>query len=90
MSRRHDHTGAILGSLFVGALAGAVAALLLAPQSGDETRQRLADEAEKLKKEIEKYAHDFSDKAKKAKADLEDKLRKTEAELRDVEDELGV
>lgn len=90
MSRRSDNTGAILGSLFVGALAGAVAALLLAPQSGSETRQRLAEEAEKLKKEIEKYANDFSDKAKQAKAELEDKLRKTEAELRDIEDDLGV
>lgn len=88
--KRHNETGAILGSLFIGALAGAVAALLLAPQSGSETRQQLADEAEKLKNEIEKYANDFSDKAKQAKADLEDKLRRTEAELRDIEDELGV
>lgn len=90
MSKRHDNTGTILGSLFVGALAGAVAALLLAPQSGNETRQKLTNEAEKLKKEIEKYAHDFSDKAKKAKAELEDKLRKTEAELRNMEGELDV
>ncbi len=87
---RYNETGAILGSLFVGALAGAVAALLLAPQSGKETRDRLADEAEKLKEEIEKYASDFSDKAKQAKADLEDKLKRTEAQLRDVEEELGV
>jgi gas vesicle protein len=87
---RHNETGAILGSLFVGALAGAVAALLLAPQSGRETRNQLTSEAEKLKEEIEKYASDFSEKAKKAKADLEEKLRRTEAELRDVEDELGV
>ena len=87
---KYNETGAILGSLFVGALAGAVAALLLAPQSGKETREQLADEAEKLKEEIEKYASDFSDKAKQAKADLEDKLKRTEAQLRDVEEELGV
>ncbi|MDO5655678.1 MAG: YtxH domain-containing protein [Flavobacteriaceae bacterium] len=88
--RRNNETGAIIGSLFIGALAGAVAALLLAPQSGRETRDLLVDEADKLKREIEKYANDFSDKAKQVKAELEDKLRRTEAELRDIEDELGV
>lgn len=87
---RHNETGTILSSLFIGALAGAVAALLLAPQSGKETRHQLSSEAEKLRAEIEKYAHDFSDKAKQVKADLEDKLKRTEAELRDVEEELGV
>ena len=90
MRRNNDNTGAILGSLFVGALAGAVAALLLAPQSGKETRDQLTDEADKLRREIEKYANDFSDKAKSVRAELEEKLRRTEAELRDVEDELGV
>lgn len=87
---RNNETGTILGSLFIGALAGAVAALLLAPQSGKETRNQLSMEAEKLRDEIEKYAHDFSDKAKQMRADLEEKLRRTEAELRDVEEELGV
>lgn len=90
MRRHHNDTGAIIGSLFVGAFAGAVAALLLAPQSGKETREQLTSEVDKLKREIEKYANDFSDKAKQVKADLEDKLRRTESELRDMEDELGV
>lgn len=89
MSRTKE-TGTILGSLIVGALAGAVAALLLAPQSGKETRDQLSNEIDKLKKELDKYANDFSEKAKKIKQDLEVKLRKTEAELRDMEDELGV
>lgn len=89
MSRRNE-TGTILGSLFVGALAGAVAALLLAPQSGKETREQLMEEADRLKDELDKYASDFSEKAKQAKADLEEKLKRTEAELKEVEDELGV
>lgn len=80
----------ILGSLFLGAIAGAVAGLLFAPKSGKETREQLVKEAEHLKDEINKYANDFSDKAKKAKADLEAKLRKTEKELRDVEEEFDV
>lgn len=89
MSRTKE-TGTILGSLIVGALAGAVAALLLAPQSGKETRTQLSNEIDKLKKELDKYANDFSEKAKKTKQDLEVKLRKTEAELSEMEDELGV
>ncbi|MDO5510008.1 MAG: YtxH domain-containing protein [Weeksellaceae bacterium] len=83
-------TGQVLGSLFIGALAGAVAALLLAPQSGKETREYLVDEADRLRDEIAKYADDFSDKAKQVRADLEDKLRRTEAELKEAEDSLGV
>lgn len=90
MSKGNDNTGVVLTSLFVGALAGAVAALLLAPQSGSDTRSKLKEEADRLKKELEGYASDFSEKAKKVKADLEDKLKRTEEELRDVEDNLGV
>lgn len=90
MSNNNNSTGTILGSLIVGALAGAVTALLLAPQSGNETREKLKKEAEKLKAELDKYANDFSEKAKNAKTELEEKIRKTEAELRDYDEELGV
>lgn len=90
MSKGTNSTGVILGSLFVGALAGAVAALLLAPQSGTDTRQQLKEEAERLKRELEDYASDFSEKAKKVKAELEEKLKRTEEELGDIEDNLGV
>lgn len=48
------------------------------------------NEADRLKKELDEYTSDFSDKAKKVKEELEEKLKRTEAELRDVEDNLGV
>ena len=83
-------TGALVGSLIVGALAGGLAALLLAPQSGEETRSQLKKESKRLRNELDGYASDFSDKAKKVKKDLEAKLKKTEAELREMEDDLGV
>lgn len=81
-----NNTGGILGSLIVGALAGAVAALLLAPQSGKETRGKLKAEAEKLREELKRYADDFSEKAQQAKADLEEKLKRTEEELKNAND----
>ncbi len=89
MSKASEN-GKILGSLFLGALVGAVAGILFAPKSGKETREELMAEAEKLKVEIEKYANDFSEKAKKARADLEERLRKTEEDIADLNDQLGV
>ena len=83
-------TGALLGSLIIGAVAGGVAALLLAPQSGDETIKQLNKKAKKLRKEIDNYASDMSDKAVKVKKDLEAKLKKTESELKEMEDDLGI
>ncbi|MBV7441436.1 YtxH domain-containing protein [Weeksellaceae bacterium TAE3-ERU29] len=83
-------TGALIGSLLIGALAGGVAALLLAPQSGDETIKQLNKKAKKLRKEIDNYASDMSDKAVKVKKDLEAKLKKTESDLKEMEEDLGV
>jgi len=44
--------GKVLLLLLTGAVAGAVAALLLAPQSGEETRKQLKKTAGKLKDDI--------------------------------------
>lgn len=39
---------------FVGALIGSVAALLFAPQSGDQTKQNLRKQGEELREDLEK------------------------------------
>ncbi|MGL6229073.1 MAG: YtxH domain-containing protein [Culicoidibacterales bacterium] len=66
---------------FLGAAAGAVAGLLLAPKSGKETREDLAEKAEELKtmtpeeikeKAIEK-AHEFKDIAVEKAEELKEK-----------------
>lgn len=88
--KKCNETGAIIGSLLLGALAGAVAALLLAPQSGKETRNILLDELDHLKDELDSYASDFSEKAQKIKAELQQKIKQTEAELSDIDYEHGV
>jgi len=48
LARRRSHALENIGLVAVGALIGAGAALLLAPSSGRETRQRLGQEASKL------------------------------------------
>ena len=52
----------ILG-VFVGAFVGASVAILLAPQSGAETRGQLKEGAEKMREKIEKYSKDFREDA---------------------------
>lgn len=48
-----NDAGKILLSFFVGATAGAVTGLLLAPEKGDKTREKLVNEAERYKGELD-------------------------------------
>lgn len=66
-------TGDFLAGLFVGALVGAAAALLLAPQSGEETRTLIYDKgielghkADELGEEARHRAEEFQVKMKQA------------------------
>jgi len=52
----------ILG-VFVGAFVGASVAILLAPQSGVETRGQIREAAEKGREKLEKYSKDFREDA---------------------------
>jgi gas vesicle protein len=58
-----DEFGAFLVGFVVGGLAGAVTALLLAPQSGDETRTVIKEKAIELKDKASDSFDDAYDKA---------------------------
>ena len=67
----HDDFGAFLIGFLVGGVAGAVAALLLAPQSGEETRALIKDKSIELRDMaaeqadlVASKASDFADEAK--------------------------
>lgn len=49
---KDDRTSCVLISLIVGGVVGAGIALLLAPQSGRKTRERIADLAEDMKDSV--------------------------------------
>ena len=64
----HNNTGSFLKGLIAGALGGAIAGILLAPKSGEETRE-----------DIKKLAVDLKDKTvdtyEKARAEVERKIK---------------
>jgi gas vesicle protein len=62
MSDRDDF-GAFLIGFVVGGLAGAMAALMLAPQSGEETRALIKDKSIELRDQAAKQAELVSSKA---------------------------
>jgi gas vesicle protein len=55
-------TGSIILAFFIGGLVGAGVALLLAPQPGKETRQKIKELAEEAKEKATKYAEEVKSK----------------------------
>ncbi|MCJ7660525.1 MAG: YtxH domain-containing protein [Anaerolineales bacterium] len=59
MSDRDTDFGAFLAGFVLGGLAGAVTALLLAPQSGEETRLQIHDKSIELKDKATETAEEY-------------------------------
>lgn len=74
MSEKNDF-GSFVAGLALGALAGAVVSLLMAPQSGEETRQIIKDRAIELK---DKGSETFDETKRKAELAYQDALAKAE------------
>jgi len=70
MSDRDDF-GSFLIGFVVGGVAGAVAALLLAPQSGEETRTLIKDKSIELRDQAALQAEAISVKAGKVATDVQ-------------------
>ena len=63
MSERNDY-GSFMGALLMGGILGALVALVLAPQSGEETRKLLKDKAFELGKEISYQTENIKEKGR--------------------------
>jgi gas vesicle protein len=74
MSDRNDF-GSFLAGFVVGGLAGAIVALLFAPQSGQETRALIKDKAIELS---ERASETFDEVSTKATALAKDTMQKAE------------
>lgn len=74
MSENNDF-GSFVAGFALGALAGAVVSLLMAPQSGEETRQIIKDRAIELK---DKGEETFEETKRKAESAYKDALAKAE------------
>ncbi|MGV8027071.1 MAG: YtxH domain-containing protein [Anaerolineaceae bacterium] len=55
----HDNFGSFLSGAIIGGITGAVVALLLAPQSGDETRKQIKDKSIELHDKAASYADEM-------------------------------
>ncbi|MCJ7519134.1 MAG: YtxH domain-containing protein [Anaerolineaceae bacterium] len=62
----HDDFGAFLIGFIVGGVSGTIAALLLAPQSGEETRTIIKDKAIELRDQASTTVEETLEKAEKA------------------------
>ena len=77
----HDDFGAFLVGFIVGGVSGAIAALLLAPQSGEETRTLIKDKTIELRDQASTTIEESLDKAEKA---ANDAVKKAETLLEDA------
>jgi gas vesicle protein len=84
-----DEFGAFLVGFIVGGLAGAVTALLLAPQSGEETRAVIKERSIELRDRAAAEAEEAWKRAEEAAKEAREKAEKLAAEARTRADELA-
>jgi len=72
------------GGFIVGAAIGAVAGILLAPKSGEETRRILADSAKDVARRADETAKQIQSKADDAVSELQKKGEEIKNKLQDL------
>src|SRR5687767_11507026 len=73
--RRHRHYGKWLKGFLYGGVAGVVASLLVAPQSGRETRELLRYKTVQLKQMAEQKAEEAKERAAQLKEEAQTQVR---------------
>jgi gas vesicle protein len=86
-----NHVWGFLGGLLVGSLAGAVAMLLFAPQSGERTRTQIQQKSIELRKQttdaVEDALAQTRHKARQIRASVQDQAEAIQQRGQDVLDE---
>lgn len=86
----HSNTFSVFASLLVGSLAGAVTMLLLAPQSGEDTRMKLREKGMELRDRTFEMAEDTMSQVRSKTSKLTNTGRKKIKELKHQGQELAV
>jgi len=73
--------GSFVTGLLAGAAIGGVIALLYAPQSGKETREKLRQKFDDLEKELETLKVKAGEKSQKVKSDIAARLAQIQKEI---------
>jgi gas vesicle protein len=89
MSDRETDFTAYLAGFIIGGVVGAVAALLLAPQSGEETRTMIRDKSIELKDKAASSAEQAYEKASATVDDLRKRIDDLAAQMRKEEGEMA-
>jgi gas vesicle protein len=88
MSDRFDDLGSFLAGMIIGALVGAATALLLAPQSGEDTRMLIHDKSIELKNQVSETAEDARARAEAAAVEARARADELTAQARARAEEL--
>ena len=78
MSKPGSNSRTFIFGLLVGAAAGAIAGILLAPDKGSETRRKVSEKARELKDSL-------PDQLETLKARIEQKLNEIKSSIRETE-----
>lgn len=88
MRERNNNFISILSAFAVGSLIGAGIALLMAPQSGEETRAMIRNRSMEMKERAAEAADETRQRAEKAMGDVAQQTRQTAEEAKRRSEEL--
>ncbi len=75
------NTGSFLAGIILGAVLGGAAALLYAPQTGEDTRNQVKSKIDELQEELEKMQAKLKDKGSELKEDAKKKMEEMEKRI---------
>lgn len=76
--------GRFLAGVIVGGALGAIAGILLAPQSGEETREMLNDASKEVAEKTDKTVKDIQNKAENVVSELQQKGDEIMGKIQDI------
>lgn len=75
MQNNENELGSFLAGFVIGALVGAATALILAPQSGEATRHKIASTSSELRSSADLHTRDYRDRASSILSDTRSKAQ---------------